>query len=298
MHDQIQQFVQFLKFEKKYSDNTVRAYQSDILQFIDYMSDRLSQDFNIEEVRREHIKEYLGSLMRYGMSRSSVERKLASIRKFFKFLLSINVISFNPDFSITAPKKERYLPEFLSEKQIEEALKNIAVDTPFNCRDKAILELFYGTGIRLSELGALNMRHLDLYSGLLRVMGKGGKERILPVGRALAKVLMQYIDCRHSLNPVENTEAIFLNKSGERLSNRSIQNIVKAKLKDVSEKTSLSPHILRHSFATHLLDRGADLQAVRELLGHASLSTTQIYTHLTMDRLKDVYNKAHPRAEF
>jgi integrase/recombinase XerC len=213
------------------------------------------------------------------------------------YLVRAERIAANPAASLSAPKAGKELPEFLREEEIRDALESIEKTTVTGLRDRAILELFYGTGMRLSELAGLNRGDVQGGGETVCVMGKGRKERILPLGRQARKAIQRYLDQRDAMNPDTREKALFLNRYGNRISARGIQRLVKKWLGRVSEKNRLSPHLIRHTFATHLLDRGADLQAVKELLGHASLSTTQIYTHLTMERLKKVYRKAHPRAE-
>ena len=211
-------------------------------------------------------------------------------------MIQIKEVDKNPASVLTSPKVDKHLPEYLREDEIQDAIQAVVCDSGSGVRDRTILELFYGTGIRLSELANLNLSDVDLPGGTLRVFGKGSKERILPLGQNLKKGLKRYLSVRNNMVRDWQNKAFFLNQRGQRLSRRGIQLIVRNWLRKVSHKKKLSPHILRHSFATHLLDRGADLEAVKELLGHASLSTTQIYTHLTMDRLKKVYRQAHPRA--
>lgn len=294
-------FLKYLISEKRYSPHTVRAYRSDLEQFREFLIETQNKPdpVCIEDITKEDIRLFLGGLIRHGMSKKSVARKLASLRAFFNFLMKSDLLKANPTLTLISPKTEKHLPEFLREEEIITALEGIVEngDSIAQIRDKAILELFYGTGMRLSELVGLDLNNVDLTSGTVRVYGKGGKERILPIGRNAAKSVKHYLSSRAEFHPFQGNRALFLNRMGKRMSSRGIQNIVKKWLTRVSEKNKLSPHVLRHTFATHLLDHGADLKAVKELLGHASLSTTQVYTHLTMDRLKNVYRRAHPRAE-
>ena len=293
MHELLDAFIRFLHSERRYSPNTVLAYENDLRQFFDVLSEsKPSPDF--KNISPQEIKQFLGGLLKYGLSKKSVGRKLAALRAFFTWLHKNNEIPTNPTLNIVAPKVEKHLPTFLSEEEIRTIL-DVKDHDPSSVRDKAILELFYGTGIRLSELSALNLRDLDLYAGLIRVFGKGGKERLVPAGRHLKQVMEDYFKQRDDFHPKSGETALFLNQRGKRLSNRGIQYLVEKRLRMFSEKNKLSPHVLRHSFATHLLDRGADLESVKELLGHASLSTTQVYTHVTIDRLKKVYEQSFPR---
>jgi integrase/recombinase XerC len=292
-------FLQYLTTEKKYSSHTIDAYRRDVDQFVIYLSEiSESQDLiSPGQITQEDVRQYLGSLVRYGLSKRSVARKQASLRSFFSFLLKGEEISVNPTSALSSPKMDKSLPVFLREEEIRSALNMINMDSPIALRDRSILELFYGTGMRLSELAELDITDLDLNAGTVRVFGKGAKERVLPVGRHLGEVLRQFLRVRNKFHPNKETQALFLNRKGNRLSTRGIQLRVHKWLEMFSEKKKLSPHVLRHTFATHLLDRGADLEAVKDLLGHTSLSTTQIYTHLSMDRLRKVYRQAHPRAE-
>ena len=298
MKQAIQRFVKYLRTEKNYSPLTVSAYQSDLEQFLEFTVITLGRPESLEpdSINREDLRLYLGRLIRHGISKRSVERKLASLRSFFRYMVQIGRIVNDPALTLSAPRKEALLPEFLREDEISQALKSIPCDSLLGLRDRAVLEMFYGTGMRLSELSGLNLEDIDLAAGTVRVTGKGNKQRILPIGRNAGKTIDAYLERRKDLNPLSLDRAVFLNYRGKRISNRGIQALVKKWLSLISEKKKLSPHVLRHSFATHLLDRGADLKAIKELLGHASLSTTQIYTHLTMDRLKKVYDQAHPRA--
>lgn len=241
------------------------------------------------------MRSYLSTILGYGYTRSSVARKLSSINSFFKFLCTQGILKSNPATGLRTPKLKRELPSFLDEIQVKELMNLPEKKTPLNSRDTAILELLYSTGIRASELIGLNMDALDFHSDAVRVSGKGRRERLIPFGRPARKALSQYLERRLELNP-QSTEAVFLNRFGRRLSPRSLRRIVKKYLTRVASIERKNPHILRHTFATHLLDRGADLRAVQELLGHKSLSTTQIYTHVTVKRLKKIYDRAHPRA--
>ncbi len=291
-------FLQILLSERNYSSHTVRAYDLDIEQFIDYVCHQRSLDNPPDPagIGRDDVRAFLGDLVRHGLSKRSVARKLASLRGFFTFLVREGKLEVNPTATLSSPKQEKHLPEFLREEEMRTVLESIADDSPTGARDRAMMELFYGTGMRLSELVGLNLSDVDLNSGTVRVFGKGAKERILPIGRKAGDALQTFLSGREMFRPKDWTQAFFLNRWGKRISGRGVQMRVQLWLRQVSEKRQLSPHVLRHTFATHLLDRGANLEAVKELLGHASLSTTQIYTHLTMDHLLRVYRQAHPRA--
>jgi len=295
MKREIENFIRFLKVEKGYSINTLEAYQSDLEQFAEYL-EIAGKGENLSGTRASTLRYYLGEMIRHGQSKRTVERKLAALRAFYRFQIRIGKISQDPSASLTSPKREKMLPEYLREDEISALLNSIPADTVLDLRDAAIFELFYATGIRLSELVLLNLNNIDKYNTSIRVWGKGGKERICPVGNIAFAKVEKYINRRFELKPPGDEKGLFLNYRGKRITVRGVQLLVKKRLKLVSEKSKLSPHILRHSFATHLLDHGADLQAVKELLGHSSLSTTQLYTHLSKDHLKRIYQQAHPRA--
>jgi integrase/recombinase XerC len=292
-------FLKALQAEKNYSDFTISAYKLDLSQFIDFLEKNYQDNYSIENISKQHIRGFLSFLSANGLSRNSIGRKLAALRSFFHYLTRTGVLDSNPAQQIKTPKYKKKLPVFLS---INEALAMLELpenDTPKGLRDRAILEIFYGTGIRLRELTNLDMRDVDFYSGLIRVLGKGGKERLVPLGPHASKSLKPYTKIRnHLLKNSKNPdfEALFLGDRGQRILPRQVQRRVTHYMSMISNATSLSPHVLRHTFATHLLDAGADLEAVKELLGHASLSTTQIYTHVSMEKLKKIYEQAHPRA--
>lgn len=298
MNDSIQKFHQYLSKEKDYSHHTVLAYVRDVYQFADYYeeSNHDMKSFHPNHITKEDVRDYLGSLMRYGVEKRSIVRKISSIRAYFRFLNKIGMMTRDPTISLEAPKLGKHLPTYLKESEIRQVFQKISQDTEKGARDRAIFELFYGTGIRLSELAGLDVQDVDMIAETVRVLGKGRKERILPLGKEAGKSIQIYLSKR-SLKEGFDKVALFLNRFGQRLSTRGVQLVVRQWLSQVSNKEKLSPHVLRHSFATHLLDNGADLKAVKELLGHESLSTTQIYTHLSTEHLKKVYKQAFPRAE-
>jgi len=299
MTGEVESFLLYLRREKRYSIHTIKAYGSDLEQFMDYLveTNRVHERPAASEITQDHIRAYMGSLIQYGMSKRSAARKLASLRAFFGYLIRTDQMDRDPTAALPFPKAEKTLPRFLSEAEMARALELVHPDSPLRSRDRAILELFYGTGIRLSELVGVNLEDLRLGDLTIRVLGKGRKERILPLGKSAYNALKQYLDMRANFKPRADEWAVFLNPMGKRLSVRGVQLIVQRWLRNASEKEKLSPHLIRHTFATHLLDRGADLESVKELLGHASLSTTQVYTHLTRDHLLKVYRQAHPRSD-
>jgi integrase/recombinase XerC len=277
----VDEFLEYLKKEKNYSVNTLRAYRTDLRLFFDFLDEQ-----RIERVDHAVISQYLTFLFKYGLDARSVSRKLSTIKSFFKVLKRIGAVPDHPALLIRSPKTKKHLPGFLTLTQVEIGL---AIDDK---RDRAIMEVLYSCGLRAAELVGLNTGDIDLNREELKVRGKGNKERIVPIGKAARNAITGYLRERMS-----ETSALFLNYRGGRLTTRSLQRIVRKHLLKVAQAQGTNPHILRHTFATHLLERGADLRAVQELLGHASLSTVQIYTHLTTQRLKEIYKKAHPRAD-
>lgn len=294
MHQHIEKYLHYLRCERNYSVMTIDSYRRDLQQFLNFLG---TSDTRVTDISRDTVRSFLASLAEKGRARRTIARKLACLRSFFKFLVKTGVLKANPAKAIPSPKLEGRLPSFLSIPTALEVLNLPHKDSVLGLRDRAILEIFYGTGMRLRELVGLNVDDLDLVNGLIKVMGKGGKERLVPVGRKAGAVVKAYLERREELFANEQqSKALFLNKGGSRLSARGVQRRVNKYLTLISEAEGLSPHLLRHTFATHLLDSGADLRAVKELLGHASLSTTQVYTHVTIERLRKIYQQAHPRA--
>jgi integrase/recombinase XerC len=318
MSDRLAWLADFLRYAEKerlLSPHTVAAYRRDLLQlhrfFIDYYA---SEDWNWGEVDRLAIRSFLGSLEARALKRSTISRKLSAVRAFYAFLHRTERVSTNPARRVRGPRRERSLPGYLSEDRTEKMFEwlrlRAGADEGFvSLRNRALMELIYSCGLRLAEVQQLDLQDLDLRQGQVRVLGKGGKERIVPVGRDAAGALQRYLSCRRESGicdrePDESRGGrgaarqvpVFLSTRGRRLSRRQIQRAVSRILAAASGGEKLSTHALRHSFATHLLDRGADLIAVKEMLGHASLSTTRIYTHTSVDRLRRVYQQTHPRA--
>ena len=282
----IEKFIRYLEIEKNYSKYTILNYQHDLEEFSKFLGES-----QIEKVEYLTLRKYLIVLKEKHLSNASVGRRLSVLRSFFKFLTKESYLKINPIASMASPKKEKHLPLFLTEEEITRLIEAAVARDEMGLRDRAILETFYSTGIRISELAGLSIDDMDFIGGVVKVLGKGRKERIVPIGDVAIRAIRDYLDSRK-----KESGAAFLNKNGKRISVRGIRNIVDKYLRLASIKQGVSPHTLRHSFATHLLNRGADLRSVQELLGHVNLSTTQIYTHLTTERLKNVYDKAHPRA--
>jgi integrase/recombinase XerC len=278
------------------STHTLDAYRRDLVQFERFMRN-LTRDEppSAANLDARSVRRFVSALSASRLARRSIQRKLAAVRAFARFLVREGLLGTDPTLGLTGPRVEKRLPSFLRRKEIDLLFAAPAGATEAELRDRAILELLYGTGIRLSELTGLSKRRLDLSGGLVRVLGKGSKERVVPVGRAATEALRAYLKAGAGTR-AGSEGPLFTNARGGRLSGRSVQRIVARRLAQVSEARQLSPHVLRHTFATHMLNAGADLRAVQELLGHASLASTQIYTHVTTERLKEVYRKSHPRA--
>jgi integrase/recombinase XerC len=285
-------FLAWLQKEKHYSDHTLKSYSGDLGQFFEFCADRLKSK-PLSMLVHEDIRDFLGFILRYGYEKRSAARKLSSVRSFLRFLVRRGTLGSNPSVAVKGPRLEQRLPGFLTQYQMKEAL-DIKGDAEPVLREKAILETLYGSGLRAAELVGLDVTDVDFMAETIRVLGKGGKERIVPLGRAEKQALDEWLGRRTH----KNAEAVFTNNKGGRLTTRSIQNIVRKALSRVADASATNPHALRHAFATHLLERGADLRAVQELLGHSSLSTTQIYSHVTIERLKKVYDRAHPRSGY
>jgi len=290
MERYIDKFLDYLKVEKDASVHTLINYSVDLRDLSQFLNDREIKTVDVFDVRK-----FLVSLRQKGYKKVTIARKMACLRSFFKFLTREGHLKSNPMVGLVGPKLEKKLPLFLGEDDIVKLLDTPDIADPAGLRDKAILETLYSTGIRVSELVGLNVEHIDFIVGIVRVYGKGKKERLAPIGDRALRAIKNYLKKRKKGVGISD-RAVFLNKDGRRLTDRSIRNIVEKYIKVASIRTDISPHSLRHSFATHLLNRGADLRSVQELLGHANLSTTTIYTHLSTERLKNVYDKTHPRA--
>jgi len=282
----IEKFIRYLDIEKNYSKHTILNYRLDLNDFKKFLGES-----DIEKVDYLILRKYLVVLKERNLKTRTMARRLSSLRSFFKFLTREGYLKTNPILSLSSPKQEKHLPLFLTEEEVTRLIESALPKDERGLRDRAILETFYSTGIRISELVGLNTQDIDFIAGIVKVMGKGKKERIVPIGDIAIATIRAYLEKRK-----KQTDALFLNKSGRRITDRGTRDIVQKYLRIASIKQGVSAHTLRHSFATHLLNRGADLRSVQELLGHVNLATTQIYTHLTTDRLKSVYDKAHPRA--
>jgi integrase/recombinase XerC len=286
-------FLRHLVRERNASPHTVRAYGEDLQQFSSYMREALGREPRPEDADHVLIRGFLADLHRRGLKKTSSARKLAGLRTFFRYLCREGRLDRNPARALLSPRLEKRIPSPLEEAQVEVLLDVPGNDAP-SVRARAILELLYATGIRCAELVGLDLGEVDLEARMVRVVGKGRKERIVLFGTRAREALRAWLGARAGLRP--RTDAVFVNLRGGRLSDRSVRALVRRRVDQVALTRRCSPHTLRHSFATHLLARGADLRAIQELLGHASLSTTQLYTHVDTRQLLEVYKKTHPRA--
>jgi integrase/recombinase XerC len=301
IEDTVRSFERHLVLERNASPHTVRNYLSDIREFSEFVKKDLpslldsSGNLQVEKVDHLAIRGYLGALYKRN-KRSSLARKLASLRAFFRFLMREGYISLNPAKLVSTPKQEKHLPNFLS---IDEIFNLLNVQIPpgeLGLRDRAIMETLYSCGIRVSELIELNEEDIDFNLGIIKVKGKGRKERIVPIGSKALEALKAYGMIKEKIGDDKRNTPVFLNNRGKRFSTRGVERVIQKYLLQCGILKKITPHSLRHTFATHLLDAGADLRSIQELLGHASLSTTQKYTHVSLDKLMEVYDKAHPKS--
>ncbi len=293
----LEDFKIYLGVERNFSEHTTRAYVSDLLSFLIWLDNTPPQDADYNKLR-----EYIYFIQRFEYQKTTLARKIAAIRTFYKYLYRERIIDTNPAISLNAPKRPKPLPKFLTTEEIENILNHVKINTPAGFRNRVILELLWATGMRVSELSGLNFGNLNLENNEIKVMGKGAKERIVLISDRAKKYLTQYINtARNLIAPgftVSNDEdaPLFINNTGYRLQNKSIRNAINETVKELELQKKVTPHVFRHSFATRLIENGADLRVVQELLGHAGISNTQIYTHVSTKHLKEVYDKAHPHA--
>ena len=289
-------YVNYLEAERNASPYTVRNYTTDLLGFFHFLRDKKID--SLREVDRYVLRDYLSYLMEKGFVKASIARKLSAVRSFYRYLLREEIISVSPVANTSSPKLDRRLPSFLTQEEVNRLLEAPDLSTPQGLRDRALLELLYASGIRVSELVSLNLEQLNLGTNEIRVWGKGSKERIVLMGQPAARALSTYLTRgRPELLGKKGTSALLLNRYGGRIIGRRVQRILEKYTNIAGIGRRVYPHMLRHTFATHLLDGGADLRVVQELLGHASLSSTQIYTHVSKSRAKKVYLSAHPMAQ-
>jgi integrase/recombinase XerC len=300
MSDHVQEFLNYLRYERGASENTVVSYENDLRQFAAHLKGAGDSEPDLLSVDNLDVRGFLASLVKQGLKKSSAQRKLAGIRSFYRYLFREGLIEKNPAKVVATPRKEKSQPSVLSVDDAVMLVEAPRGDTLDGLRDRAILEVFYSSGVRISELQGLNREQVDLSQGLAKVTGKGNKERFVPLGAKAVAAISAYISALDAENKTDASAPripLFLNNRGLRLSVRGVRRVV---MKYVGEKLirgKVSPHTLRHTFATHLLGAGADLRSIQEMLGHVSLSTTQKYTHLDLEKLMNVYDKAHPRAK-
>ena len=294
MDEALADYLRHLALEKNASPHTVKAYREDLTQALAFF--RTRQADQPVQLTTRLLRAYLAWLHEQGYAKSTVARRLAAVRSWCRFLVRQGALDGNPADGLRGPRQDKKLPHFLGEDDLTRLMEAPPADTPMGLRDRAILETLYSAGLRVSELTGLDLADVDLDSGLATVRGKGKRERLALLGPQAQEALKRWLACRDSLAGPPGRPAVFLNKNGTRLTSRSVGRLLEKYLTQAGLDPRTSPHTLRHSFATHLLDRGADIRSVQELLGHRSLGTTQIYTHVTTGRLKDSYHKAHPRA--
>ena len=294
----LEDFKSYITAEKNFSAHTAKAYASDILSSIVWLDDTSCEQVNFAKVR-----DYIHFIQKFNYKKTTISRKIASLRTFYKYLYRERKIDSNPAMNLNNPKRPKSLPKFLTPDEVEQILNNIKIETPSGYRNRAILELLWATGLRVSELSGLNFGDLDLEQNEIKVFGKGSKERIILVTDRAKNYLKRYIQTARALvakgfavNEPDENSPVFINNTGYRLQTKTIRNVINDVVERIHLPKHVTPHVFRHSFATHLIENGADLRVVQELLGHASISNTQIYTHISSQHLKEVYDEAHPRA--
>ena len=287
----LKNFIDYLVVEKRFSEHTVKSYVTDLKQFFDFLKNEFEITNHISEVQFQLVRAWIASMLEQGLNPRSVNRKISTLRSYYKFLIREGKMSENPMLRVVAPKLSKRLPVFIEEDQIEHLLDEVEFEEGFiGNRNKLIIELFYVTGIRLSELINIKKDDIDFYSRVIKILGKRNKERLIPLSSNIIKDLKKFI----SNNMI--TDFLFTNNDGKKLYPRLVYRIVHRYIGKISSVNKKSPHILRHTFATHMLNNGADINAIKDLLGHANLSATQVYTHNSIEKLKTVYKQAHPRA--
>lgn len=294
-HPQIQPFLTYLKFEKRFSQHTLLAYQNDLSSFFDYLVVQYN-GIGLSEITHMYIRSWLASLKDEDMTAKSINRKISTLRSFFKYAVKTGVISQTPMAKIIAPKPEKRLPQFVADKDMATLLNHVEFTPDWKGQtDRIMILLFYNTGMRLSEVIGLKETGVNFGNGSLKILGKGSKERIIPVSKELLQELKAYMEAKRELKHLDAVPNLLVNEKGKSLAPRQVYTTVKTYLSLVTTIDKRSPHILRHTFATHLMNNGADLNAVKELLGHSSLAATQVYTHNTIEKLKNIHQMAHPK---
>ncbi len=295
MTNAIKEFIENLSSEKGYSPNTCRGYKNDLIEFCNYLTES-NLPLDPQKIDGLVIRSYLGFLHKKD-KKTSIARKLSALRSFFRFMLRTGTLKENPAEGVLTPKRNKTIPNYLSVDDMFRLLDIPQKDTILGKRNQAILESLYSTGVRIAELAGLNISNVDFHSGIIRVLGKGNKERLVPIGEKALSAIKRYLAERTKKEGKPSLESpLFINNKGGRLTTRSMARVLENTLKQSGLMHHISPHGIRHTFATHMLDAGADLRVLQELLGHATLSTTQQYTHVSIDRLMEIYDKAHPRS--
>ena len=304
MKESIEKYLSYLNIERNYSRHTITSYRNDLLQLLDFVAEEqqiIPMKVELHSVDRLTIRLWMGELSEKGISRNSIARKVAAVRSFFKYCFKRGYVQKNPAHLLIVPKKEKRLPVTVTHGDIQNMMELADDNTPEIQQERAILELFYSTGIRLSELVNLDVNDVDMRKSQVTVLGKGNKQRVIPIGKKAVEAYKNHLKTRTELltsaSENDDKKALFVATRGGRIYPRKVQRIIEKYLTKTSEVTQKSPHTLRHSFATHMLDAGADIRMIKEFLGHTDLNSTQIYTHTSMERLQKVYSKAHPRAE-
>ncbi|MFN3196623.1 MAG: site-specific tyrosine recombinase/integron integrase [Chlorobiota bacterium] len=290
----IENFINYLQVEKGYSSNTVDTYITALNQFDEFLTEAFESDIDVSMLDSDDITPYLGYLHDRGLKKSSLRLKLAAVKSLFKYLFKKELIDKNPAATVISPKTDKKLPNYLQLKEVKQLLEYFDTTTFEGIRDKALVDIIYSCGLRISEVLEIKVNQIDKQERLLKVIGKGKKERYVPIGSKTLESLREYELIRRSINT--NSKTLFVKSNGKKLDRFTAYRNINRAIKSISDISQKSPHTLRHSFATHLLDNGADIRSVSEMLGHSSLSTTQVYTHLSIERLKDAYKKAHPKA--
>lgn len=292
----VNNFIKFCEAEKNFSPKTIETYLISLNQFFDFIKDNYDENIEVEEINPNIIKHFLRYLSESGKSKTTVKLRISAVKSMFKFLLKKEFISNNPAGLVISPKKDKKLPSFLTEKEANNLIESLSNENNIDSRTRAMIDLIYSSGLRINEVLKLKLHNLDFSNSTVKVLGKGNKERIVPLGRKSITSINSYLEFRKAVITSKSKDFVFLSDKGEPLSYSSAYYYIHNAMSLYTDSKKKSPHVLRHTFATHLLDKGADIQSVSEMLGHNSLSTTQVYTHVSIERLKDAYKKAHPKA--
>lgn len=296
LNEIIDKFLNYCKIEKNYSDKTIISYSHGLELFQEYLEEYIDEEIDIKVLDINDLRPYLGWLHDRGYQKNSLRQRISSVKSFFKYCYKNKIIDTNPAQLLANPKKDKRLPSFLTQNEAAELMDSFDNENPLEVRNKAIIELIYSSGLRISEVLGIKLQDIDMKRLSVRIMGKGSKERIVPIGSKAASAIQDYLKLRPSILGSEQISLLFITSKGKKINPSVAYRIIKRKIAAVSEISKKSPHVLRHSFATHLLDRGADIRTVSEMLGHSSLSATQVYTHVSVERLKNAYKTAHPKA--